>query len=339
MGAQCLVPSMPALARVGVAAGNGTWQRCWGVWSLAGPLHTTSIAQGSILLPACRRDTVPLLPMAVWWGTKPADEVSDPSRRPPPPPVKSAWEFPEEVFWFFHWKIQAVSPSLTCLGTALKWRMLRARSSPCCSVTAWRRGPVWHSVPVCHTVTGWKAPARQLESEVAVMGTERGPHELWGAAKAQLILAQHAQLHGRTDTKTEPGLTCASVCRHSIWCRNPALSLEGGNKRVPVLGLAAPQRGHTLSYKPRLDEAQAQALMPDSHPEMPQDQPCLGNCSTSLLSSPAKEKQQEKHLTSPLALCRCSVLRAEHGDGPQVFQFVPLSCSYPTHPVPLAACV
>lgn len=58
------------------------------------------IAQGSAPLPACRGDTVPLLPTAMWWGAKPADKVSDPSR-PPPPPVKSAREFPEEVFWFF----------------------------------------------------------------------------------------------------------------------------------------------------------------------------------------------------------------------------------------------
>lgn len=53
-------------------------------------------------------------------------------------------------------------------------------------------------------------------------------------------------------------------------------------------------------YKPGLDEAQAQALLPDSHPEMPREQPRLGYCRTSLLPSPAKEKQQEKHLTSPL---------------------------------------
>lgn len=53
-------------------------------------------------------------------------------------------------------------------------------------------------------------------------------------------------------------------------------------------------------YKPGLDGAQAQALLPDSRPEMPREQPRLGYCSTSLLPSPAKEKQQEKYLTSPL---------------------------------------
>lgn len=70
-------------------------------------------------------------------------------------------------------------------------------------------------------------------------------------------------------------------------------------------GAAAPRRRPAPPqvvglYKPGLDEAQAQALLPDSHPEMPREQPRLGYCSTSLLPSPTKEKQQEKHLTSPL---------------------------------------
>lgn len=106
--------------------------------------------------------------------------------------------------------------------------------------------------------------------------------------------------------KTEPGWTCASVSPHSTWHGKPAPQqpLERGcrgawsragstrRRRAPawVAGL----------YKPGLDEAQAQALLPDSHPEMPREQPRLGYCRTSLLPSPAKEKQQEKHLTSPL---------------------------------------
>lgn len=106
--------------------------------------------------------------------------------------------------------------------------------------------------------------------------------------------------------KTEPDLTRASVSHHSTWRGKLALQqpLERGcrgarsgagstrHRRAPawVAGL----------YKPGLDEAQAQALLPDSHPEMPREQPRLGYCSTSLLPSPAKEKQQEKHLTSLL---------------------------------------
>lgn len=134
----------------------------------------------------------------------------------------------------------------------------------------------------------------------------------------ELILArcawQHTEhhsfpslVHSRTDTRTELGLTCASVSPHSIWCGKSVLHqcLEGGYEGGPVLGLAAPQCRRALPrvmglYKPRLDGAQAQALLPDSHPEMPREQPRLGYCSTSLLPSPAKEKQQQKHLTSPL---------------------------------------
>lgn len=140
----------------------------------------------------------------------------------------------------------------------------------------------------------------------------------------ELILArcawQHAERrsfpslgHGRTDTRTELGLTRASVSPHSIWCGKSGLhqSLEGGCEGGPMLGLAAPQCRRALPrvmglYKPRLDGAQAQALLPDSHPEMPREQPRLGFCSTSLLPSPAKEKQQKKHLTSPLPALRAA---------------------------------
>lgn len=71
-------------------------------------------------------------PGPCWWGAKPTAEVSDPSRPVPPPPpltpsaspVKTAPEFPEETGFFFHWKIQAVSLSPTCLDKALERRTL-----------------------------------------------------------------------------------------------------------------------------------------------------------------------------------------------------------------------
>lgn len=92
-------------------------------------------------------------------------------------------------------------------------------------------------------------------------------------------------------------------------------------------------------YKPGLDEAQAQALLPDSHPEMPREQPRLGYCSTSLLPNPAKEKQQEKPLTSPLPALGpldggSPVGRWERGgqtDGQTDGQPIP-ACAFPSGP-------
>lgn len=123
----------------------------------------------------------------------------------------------------------------------------------------------------------------------------------------------YAQLHTEHPSflsplhrKTEPGLTSASVSSHSTWNGKPALQqpLEKGCRGARSRAGSTRRRRAPASvaglYKPGLDEAQGQALLPDSHPEMPREQPRLGYCSTSLLPSPAKEKQQEKHLTSPL---------------------------------------
>lgn len=74
---------------------------------------------------------------------------------------------------------------------------------------------------------------------------------------------------------------------------------------------AAPPRVAGL-YKPGLEGAQEQALLPDSRPEMPREQPCLWYCSMSLLPSPANEKQQQEKLTSPLPALRRA---AGAGDG------------------------
>lgn len=123
----------------------------------------------------------------------------------------------------------------------------------------------------------------------------------------------HAQLHTQYPSflsplhrKTEPDLTRASVSPHSTWHGKPALQqpLERGCRGAQS-GAGSTRRRRAPAwvaglYKPGLDEAQAQAPLPDSHPEMPREQPRLGYCSTSLLPSPAKEKQQEKHLTSLL---------------------------------------
>lgn len=101
-------------------------------------------------------------------------------------------------------------------------------------------------------------------------------------------------------------MTRASVSPHNTWHGKPALQqpLERGCRGARS-GAGSTRRRRAPAwvsglYKPGLDEAQAQAPLPDSHPEMPREQPRLGYCSTSLLPSPAKEKQQEKHLTSPL---------------------------------------
>lgn len=117
---------------------------------------------------------------------------------------------------------------------------------------------------------------------------------------------QHPSFLFPLHRKTEPGSTRASVSPHNTWHRKPALQqpLERGC-RGGRRGAGSTRRRRAPAwvaglYKPGLDEAQAQAPLPDSHPEMPREQPRLGYCSTSLLPNPAKEKQQEKHLTSPL---------------------------------------
>lgn len=117
---------------------------------------------------------------------------------------------------------------------------------------------------------------------------------------------QHPSFLSPLHRKTEPGLTRASVSPHSTWHGKPALQqpLERGCRGARSRAGSTRRRRAAASvaglYKPGLDEAQGQSLLPDSHPEMPREQPRLGYCSTSLLPSPAKEKQQEKHLTSPL---------------------------------------
>lgn len=186
--------------------------------------------------------------------------------------------------------------------------------------------PGWHSVSP--SVPGWKAPATVARPGCRAtrtgrsMGRGSAPavppprlRELIPARRAQR-LAEHPfvlplpaprQDGHRDGDGVSPCLSFPS--QPDLPQPRRAARRGPGASSTPTW--AAPPRVAGL-YKPGLEGAQEQALLPDSRPEMPREQPCLWYCSMSLLPSPANEKQQEEKLTSPLPALRRA---AGAGDG------------------------
>lgn len=129
-------------------------------------------------------------PRPCWWGAKSTAKVSDPSRPSPPPlpltpsasPVKTAPEFPEEmffvVFFFFSLGNSSCFTEPDLFGQGAGAENARRVASPCRGARARCCAPAWHRAsPVS---PGWRVPGVQSLSAAEPVA------EAWDEAAPQL---------------------------------------------------------------------------------------------------------------------------------------------------------